>query len=69
MKLKLTTNSAKSAHQEVKRLLEQFDTITVQQDERKGEREIKVYVQNSSGNRLHLPMKTHDSSVKLDNSA
>ena len=69
MKLKLTTNSAKSAHQEVKRLLEQFDTITVQQDERKGEREIKVYVQNASGSRLHLPIKPRNSSVKLDSLA
>ena len=69
MKLKLTTNSTKSAKHTIGQLLEQFDTITVQQDERKGEREIKVYVQNASGSRLHLPIKTHDLSVKLDNSA
>ena len=69
MKLKLTTNSTKSAKHTIGQLLEQFDTITIQQDERKGEREIKVYVQNSSGNRLHLPIRHDNSSVKLDNSA
>jgi len=69
MKLKLTTNSTKSAKHTIGQLLEQFDTITVQQDERRGEREIKVYVQNASGCRLHLPIRHDNLGTKLDNSA